>query len=390
MSEYQYYEFQSLDRPLSAKQMNELRRYSSRAQITSSSFVNVYNFGDFRGDPDRLIDKYFDAFLYLANWGTRRLMLRVPKKLLSEETARAFKAGDCFSCRHRGDHVVLSFRSEDEEDCEWAEGEGWLASLLPIRAALMHGDHRAMYLGWLLAVQAEEVDEDALEPVVPPGLSELDASLDQLAQFLRIDTDLVAVAAEHSAARPRTSLSRSDITAWLSTLSTKKKDALLVGLVADDDPHLVVELQQQALDAVHGTTSRSDGQRRTAAELLERARVLSDARRAKEAEERARKKARREREAAKKRRKHLQSLRGKEPTLWSEVHELIGTRQPKRYDDAVSLLQDLHDLAELQGDIGSFRMEMSVLHDEHQRKTTLVERFRKAKLLGGCQMNGHT
>lgn len=383
MSEYQYYEFQAVDRPLSSKQMDELRRYSSRAQITPSSFANVYNFGNFRGDPGKLIDKYFDAFLYLANWGTRWLMLRVPKKLLGEETARAFEAGDCFSCRHRGDHVVLSFRSEDEEDYEWAEGEGWLSSLLPIRASLMHGDHRALYLGWLLAVQAEEVDEDALEPAVPPGLSDLDATLDQLAQFLRIDTDLVTAAAEHSAAKLRTSLSKNDITAWLSTLPAKKKDTLLASLIADDDPHLVVELQRQALDAARGTTSRSDGRRRTAAELLERSRVLGDARRAKEAEERARKKARRDREAAKKRKKHIESLRGKEHTLWSDVHELIGTRQPKRYEEAVSVLKDLHDLAELQGNAGGFRMKMSALYDEHRRKTTLVERFRKAKLLGG-------
>ena len=79
-------------------------------------------------DEARLIDKYFDAFLYLANWGTRWLMFRVPKKLLSPETAAAFKAGDCGSCRHRGDHVVLSFRAEDEEDYEWAEGEGCATS----------------------------------------------------------------------------------------------------------------------------------------------------------------------------------------------------------------------------------------------------------------------
>lgn len=383
MSEYQYYEFQAVDRPLSSKQMDELRRYSSRAQITSSSFVNVYNYGDFRGDPSKLVDKYFDAFLYLANWGTRWLMLRVPKKLLGEETAGAFQAGDCFSCRQRGDHVVLSFRSEDEEDYEWAEGEGWLAPLLPIRASLMHGDHRALYLGWLLAVQAGEVDEDEPEPAVPPGLSELDASLDQLVQFLRIDTDLIAAAAEHSAAKPSTSLSKSDITAWLSTLPAKKKDALLAILVADDDPHLVVELQQQALDSVHGTAPQSAGQPRTAAELLDRARVLGDARRTKEAEERARKKARREREAAKKRKTYLESLYGKEPALWSQVHDFIGTRQPKRYDDAVSTLKELHDLAELQGNMDAFRMKMSALHDEHQRKTTLVARFRKEKLLGG-------
>ena len=31
MSEYQYYEFQAIDRPLGAKEMSELRAYSTRA-----------------------------------------------------------------------------------------------------------------------------------------------------------------------------------------------------------------------------------------------------------------------------------------------------------------------------------------------------------------------
>jgi hypothetical protein len=36
MSEYQYYEFQTADRPLNEKQMQELRAYSTRARITVS------------------------------------------------------------------------------------------------------------------------------------------------------------------------------------------------------------------------------------------------------------------------------------------------------------------------------------------------------------------
>lgn len=383
MSEYQYYEFQAVDRPLTSKQMDDLHQYSSRAQITPSSFVMVYNYGNFRGDPDKLIDKYFDAFLYVANWGTRRFMLRVPSKLLAPETATTFKAGDCLSCRHRGDHVVLSFRSEDEEGYGWAEGEDWLASLIPIRGALMRGDHRALYLGWLLAVQAEDIDDDALEPAVPAGLAELNGPLDRLAEFLRIDSDLIAAAAEQSAAQPNTSLSRSEIADWISNLPATEKDTLLARLIAGDDPHLVTKLQQQALDSAFGPASSSSEPRRTAAEILERARILGDARRAKEAVERARKKASREREAAKMRKKHLESLVSKESTLWSEVHQLIDTRHPKRYDEAVSLLQDLHDLAELQRDEGGFRMKMSALRTKHERKSSLVERFRKAKLLGG-------
>ncbi|MDH3316099.1 MAG: hypothetical protein OER43_10075 [Gammaproteobacteria bacterium] len=40
MSEYQYYEFQAIDRPLTQSQMRELRSVSTRATITPTRFVN--------------------------------------------------------------------------------------------------------------------------------------------------------------------------------------------------------------------------------------------------------------------------------------------------------------------------------------------------------------
>ena len=40
MSEYQYYEFQAIDRPLTQQQMAELRAVSTRARITATSFTN--------------------------------------------------------------------------------------------------------------------------------------------------------------------------------------------------------------------------------------------------------------------------------------------------------------------------------------------------------------
>ena len=82
MSEYQYYEFTAVDKPLNEKDMQALRKLSSRAQITPSCFVNEYNWGDFRGNPLKLVEKYFDAFLYVANWGTRWMMLKVPRNLV--------------------------------------------------------------------------------------------------------------------------------------------------------------------------------------------------------------------------------------------------------------------------------------------------------------------
>ena len=59
------------------------------------SVLNPQNqWGDFRGDPRKMMEQYFDAHLYFANWGTRRLMLRVPRAALDTKTAEQYFYGD--------------------------------------------------------------------------------------------------------------------------------------------------------------------------------------------------------------------------------------------------------------------------------------------------------
>lgn len=76
MSEYQYYEFIAFEEPLAPTQMAELRAYSSRANITPTSFVNDYQWGDLKGDPVDWMWRYFDAHVYVANWCTCSLAER--------------------------------------------------------------------------------------------------------------------------------------------------------------------------------------------------------------------------------------------------------------------------------------------------------------------------
>ena len=66
MSEYQYYEFQVIDRPLTKAEQEMLRDLSTRARITATSFTNHYEWGDLKGDPKRLMESFFDLHLYLA------------------------------------------------------------------------------------------------------------------------------------------------------------------------------------------------------------------------------------------------------------------------------------------------------------------------------------
>ena len=70
MSEYQYYEFRAIDRPLNTEEMASLRSLSSRAEISPRRLAVTYNYGDFRGDPIKLMHKHFDLMVYLSSFGT--------------------------------------------------------------------------------------------------------------------------------------------------------------------------------------------------------------------------------------------------------------------------------------------------------------------------------
>ncbi len=126
MSEYQYYEFQAVDQPLNTQQIGELRALSTRATITATRFQNEYQWGDFRGDPVVLMRRYFDAFVYVANWGTRELMLRLPRRLLEIATVSRYCSGDSLQAWTTPDHVVVAVRSTDEPDEDFDGGEGWM------------------------------------------------------------------------------------------------------------------------------------------------------------------------------------------------------------------------------------------------------------------------
>ena len=379
MSEYQYYEFQTIDRPLTNKQMRELRSFSSRAQITATSFVVDYSYGSFKGNEDRWMEQYFDAFLYLANWGTHVIKLRLPCRLLNPSTAGEYCDGRSASLREKDGKLILSFVSDNEEGGEWAEGEGELSSLISVRAELALGDLRALYLGWLLGVQSGELDDEETEPPVPVGLAQLSASLESLAQFLRIDRDLLHVAAQASAPMEEVMLRRDEVHRWIGALPVAEKNDVLTRLIVESEQALIAELVQRFLKDQSGDAPQAPGTRRTAGELREAAEAYTRERRRIEAEKQAREKARREREAALAREKYLDGIAGRELKLWAEVDTLIATKQPKNYDQAVKLLVDLRDLY-ARTKRGDFGVRLTCLRQEHARKPSLIDRFDTARL----------
>jgi len=379
VSEYQYYEFQAVDRPLTEREMGQLRACSSRATITATRFVNHYEWGSFKGDPSAWMEKYFDAFLYLANWGTHEFMIRLPRKTLDLKTAKRYCGGRAASARVHCDFVILELSSE-EEGGDWNDdGSGWLSSLIPLRSDLAAGDHRALYLAWLLCVQERELDDDATEPPVPAGLGELTASLQAFADFLRIDGDLLSAAA---AQIPKADGSSSlDVERWIATLPDATKTDWLVRLVGGQEPHLRAEMLRRFRESQPPRELRPGGVPRTVGELLEAAEARAEERRREEAARAAAERARREREAAEERERYFDNLAKREAKAWEQVDALIATKQPGRYDEAVKLLCDLRDLALRSGRGSEAEARLLRLCEEHARKPSFMERLRKAGLV---------
>jgi len=378
VSEYQYYEFLAVDRPLTEAQRAQLRSLSTRAEITATRFTNEYQWGDFKGDPRKMMEQYFDAHLYFANWGTRRLMLRVPRAALDTKTAEQYFHGDtAASFTVTGEHLIIDLYADREPDDYWEETPD-LGSMVGVRSELIAGDCRLLYLAWLFAVEHDEVDDEATEPPVPAGLAELSAPLEAVVEFLEIDEDLIDIAVEASP-----DLGEDEpggIGEWIASLPVPAKDELLGRVASGEGVQVQALLLRQFRESVPGRPVAAGVPARTAGELrdaaaaykAEIAKAVAERRRAEAAEKEVKKAAAYA--------KHLDDLSAREASAWVRAAALIETKNQRDYDTAVTLLCDLRALAGRNGSLEVFTERIDDLRRQHRRKPSLMERFDAASL----------
>jgi hypothetical protein len=364
MSEYQCYEFVAVDRPLSATQMAELRAISTRAEITSTRFWNEYQWGDLKAAPEKLVERYFDAHAYFANWGSRRLMLRLPLARIDTKQLRAYFPGGAACLSTSGSHVLLDLTSDTEEPEDEFKAGSPLAAFMPVRGDLLRGDLRPAFLAWLLAVQAGDVDDDATEPPVPRGLGSLPASHDALVEFLRIDEHLVAAAAETSAEeRDETD----DVRAWVAKLTFAAKEEWLQRAVDEPDLPLGVEMRR-AFRRQSKTEPQANA--RTVRDLLAAAEACRERRQAADSTraERARIATERTRTA------RLDALAPKLDRAWSDLEALVET---SAYDRAIALALDLRDLATRDEKHQAFADRFEAMRKRQSRRRGFFDRWKR-------------
>jgi hypothetical protein len=382
MSEYQYYEFRTVDRSLTAAEIAELRKLSSRAEITATRFTNTYSYGDFRGNPDRLMEQYFDAFVYVANWGTRHFMVRLPVGGVDLPAIEA-DAGGGLAFWIKDDSVILSFPYEEEGGGEWEEGGEWMPGLISLREELLNADFRSLYLGWLSGIYGD-VDDDETEPPVPAGLRALTAAQDELVAFLRIDRNLLELAAERSADRTETVSSQAQLAAWLRSRRAEERDAWLLEMLgpsAQATRSQILLQFRQSLRAARGGPVAEIVRPRTCQQLREAAEVRAQEAERRRAEEAAAKKAKEAELDARLRKLELDRLARRIDAAWDEVDRKVATKQTHQYVLAVKELTDLRDLATRDGHVEPFEARLQDLVRRHGKKVAFLERLRKAGLM---------
>ena len=370
MSEFQYFEWQTIDHPLTAEERSEVGWLSSHIDVSTTRAQVDYSWGNFKHDPKQVLARYFDAFLYWANWGSKQLIFRFPADLLDQKRIEPYCVDRYIILERVDDVYVLVLNLGEEESWDWIEPEGQLGMLSPLRNDILQGDYRALYLAWLKALEITsgyEFDESELEPPVPPGLKKLSPELKAFVEFTELDAILLQTAAITS---PKTDApSERLLKKAVASLSRAECDDFLLRLLRNE-PHLHLVLhhhlqQMSSLNSRQETTQtpRTLGTLITTSEALQQTEL------------------KRQRAVAESRRlRQLEDLALREDVLWLEVEQQIETYQPKAYDDAVATLIQLQDLAEHQGNTPAFQQRIRALHERYSRRPSLRSRLQKAGL----------
>jgi hypothetical protein len=371
MSEYQYYEWQTIDRPLSAREQVDVNGLSSHMDtVTSTQAIVTYSWSDFKHDPKQVLLRYFDAFLYDSNFGVRELMFRLPRDLVDMDLFQPYLFEDWITLEDHGKYYILHIETNAEADFfEWIESEGILGQLIPLREQLLQGDTRMLYLAWLKMVTMNDPEEweDEMEPPLPAGLKKLNASLQKFADFFEIDPHLISAAAQ--ASEKAESKAGPDLESALAKLTREESHAHLLRILRGE-PGAVLSLKKQ-LAELNGTGRPSYAMStRTVGELFSLA---------KKSEKEAKRKA--GEEAERKRIQHLEKLALEEETTWKNVENLLSQKRGAAYDDATQLLVDLRAMAEYKQRKDSFTKHFKAILEKYGKSAALTDRFRHAKLI---------
>ncbi len=184
MSHYQFYEFRSIDKPLTETEMDEIASCSSRTDPTPHGAVFVYNYRSLDRNPLKAVEKYFDALFHISNWGSARLVFKFRRDLVDLKAVGIYCMFEEIDIEKAGEHVLFDISFDDDGGGGWGEGEGYLSSMHGLRESILRGDYRCLYLMWLkmchLYFHRDDPQSELPEQPVARGFNKLDGPLKTL------------------------------------------------------------------------------------------------------------------------------------------------------------------------------------------------------------------
>ena len=383
MSEYQRYEFMTIDRPLTRAQLDAVNALSSHIEASSTHALIEYHWGDFKHNPIGVLHEFFDGFLYWANWGSPQLAFRFPHGILPADLIDGYDLEDFVKFTQYPDYDILDIHfGEMQGPDEWTAYE--LGSLIAIRDELMEGDLRVLYIVWLAAqimiegydeeedydeeeIEDEEEDDEISVPPVPPGFGTLTAAQQALAELLQVPQELLVATARQSNAA--VSSTKDDVAAWVKLLPPERQNDYLVRL-AHNEPGLsrllVRELRELGQDKSRVTPST--GEHVTYATLLVESKAITA----------QLEREKREQEQAA-RLRHLQEIHDHQDAYWHQVEQAVMRGTGTGYDEALRLLVELRAAADQFKETQEFQDRFRAWVRPHLRRPAFVKRLQDRK-----------
>lgn len=404
MSEYQRYEFMTVDRPLTPAELEEVENLSSHIEASATRAIIEYHWGDFKYNPIKVLRQFFDGFLYWANWGSPRLAFRFPHGILPADLIDDYDIENVVTFAQYKDYDILAIHfGEMEPPDEWVEYS--LGSLIAIRDELMAGDQRALYIVWLAGYpinggyysddydeEDEDEDEDYYEdedyedeeegedrdtsedhgtriPPVPPDFGKLTAAQRALAALLQVSSELLTAAARHSQSTQPTP--DDDFASWIRLLSEKQRDDYLLRLTRNE-PGLSRLLVRELRALGHPETSATT----PAGERISYDTLLAESRSIKAKLERER----RERAEAE-RQRHLQDVHKHQDIYWHQATQAAERGVSSGYNEATQVLIELREVARQYQEMQQFQERFNNWVQAHQRRPALLKRLRENRFV---------
>jgi hypothetical protein len=334
MSEFQCVAFRAIDGPVSAKNLAFMEQQSSRAEISEWEFTNEYHYGDFGGDALEMLRRGYDIHLHYANFGTRTLMIRLPRGFPDARVAKPYCESESISVHKdkSGPGVILEVSPAYESgqlDDLWDLGS-IMGQIIGVRAEILDGDLRPLYLAHLAASMDMNHDpEVTLEAPVPAGLSKPTTAQWALARLYGIDKAMMMAIADES--DPLPAKTEASLENWLAKQPVEKKNAWLLEWLSNPESRnrIAVLAEFRSSQGVEWPTrapSRTIQQIRDLAEQKQ-AGMTSKALAA----------------AARKRKQLLEQMAADPESYLQQTEVLVHNRSTQNYTKTAEILADLRE-----------------------------------------------